>query len=86
MKVLLLTALLSGCATVVPVTQTWPEAPGQLAMEPCPALQKLPDTSQLSDVAKTVANNYTSYYQCAIKLETWQDWYRQQQIIFKGLR
>ena len=86
MKILLATLLISGCSTVVPVTQTWPEAPGKLSIEPCPQLQKLPDTPQLSDVAKTVTNNYTSYYECAVKLETWQEWYRQQQIIFKGLR
>jgi hypothetical protein len=87
MKALLLLAVLvSGCSTVVPVTQTWPEAPGQLSMEPCPQLQKLPNTPELSDVAKVIANNYTSYYECATKLETWQSWYQQQQIIFKGLR
>lgn len=86
MKVLLLTVLLTGCATVVPVTQTWPEPPGQLSTQPCPPLQKLPDAPKLSDVAKTVANNYTSYYECATKLEAWQDWYSQQQLIFKGLK
>jgi hypothetical protein len=86
MKILLATLLLTGCATVVPVTQTWPDAPGQLAMEPCPALQKLPNSPQLSDVAKVIASNYTQYYECAVKLEAWQDWYRQQQIIFKGLQ
>jgi hypothetical protein len=86
MKALLATVLLTGCATVVPITQTWPEAPGQLSMEPCLQLQKLVDNPQLSDVAKTVANNYTQYYQCATKLDAWQQWYQQQQIIFKGLR
>jgi hypothetical protein len=86
MKVVLLTLLLTGCATIVPVTQTWPEAPGQLAMEPCPQLQKLPDAAQLSDVAKTITNNYTSYYECAVKLDAWQTWYHQQQLIFKELR
>ena len=86
MKVLLLTVLLTGCATVVPVTQTWPEPPGQLSTQPCSPLQKLPDAPKLSDVNKTVANNYTSYYECATKLEAWQDWYSQQQLIFKGLK
>ena len=86
MKIILLTLLLTGCTTVVPVTQTWPEAPGMLSTQPCLPLQKLPDNPQLSDIAKTVANNYTEYYACATKLEVWQEWYQKQQIIFKGLK
>lgn len=87
MKYLLLSLLfLTGCTTVVPVTQPWPEAPGLQSGQPCPPLQKLEQTSQLSQVAKTVSVNYTEYYQCAIKLEAWQEWYKKQQIIHQGLR
>lgn len=87
MKILILTlALLTGCSTVVPVTQKFPDAPGIQAMTPCPELQKLQATAQLTDVAKTVANNYTEYYTCAVKLDAWINWYTQQQIIFKELK
>lgn len=87
MKTLLLTlALLTGCSTVVPVTQKFPEAPGMQAMTPCPELQKLQDKAQLTDVAKTVVANYTEYYTCAVKLDAWINWYTQQQIIFKELK
>jgi hypothetical protein len=87
MKALLLVAaLVSGCSTVVPVTQTWPKPPGQLSTEPCTPLQKLPEAPQLSDVAKTIVNNYTQYYECATKLEAWQDWYAQQKIIYESLK
>jgi hypothetical protein len=86
LALLLPTLLLAGCTTVVPVTQRWPDAPGALAQEPCPNLQKLTQEAKLSDVAQTVVQNYTQYYECAVKLEAWQRWYREQQIIYKGLK
>ena len=83
MKALILTlALLAGCSTVVPVTQKFPDAPLQ---QPCSQLKKLPDNPQLSDVAKTVAVNYTEYYVCAAKVDAWQEWYTKQKILFEGL-
>ena len=84
--ILLSTVLLTGCTTVVPVTQRWPEPPGLQAMQNCPNLQKLQPQTQLSDVAKTVSANYTEYWQCATKLDAWIDWYKQQEIIYKGLK
>jgi hypothetical protein len=48
-------------------------------------LKKLPDTPQLSDVAKTVTVNYSEYYTCAVKLDAWIEWYQKQKIIFEGL-
>ncbi len=87
MKYLLIGLLLvlSGCTTV-PVTAKFPEAPGILAQESCPALQKLDKEPKLSDVAKTVDANYTLYYTCAFKLEAWQRWYREQKIIYEGFK
>jgi hypothetical protein len=49
-------------------------------------LQKLPENSKLSDVATTVVQNYTQYYECAVKLEAWQRWYSEQQTIHEGLK
>ena len=86
MRAVLLALLLSGCSTVVPVTAKFPEAPGMLSQEPCPKLQLLGEQPKLSDVAKTVSVNYTEYYQCATKLEAWQEWYQKQKIIFEGLK
>lgn len=88
MKILILTLILAlaGCSTVVPVTQTWPEAPGVQSMQPCPELRQLEPNPQLSDVAKVITHNYTSYYTCVVKLEAWQEWYRKQEIIRKELR
>jgi len=83
---LTLTMFLTGCTTVVPVTQKWPEAPGLQSRQPCAELQKLPADAKLSDVAKTITQNYTEYYSCVIKLEAWQEWYAKQEIIHKGLK
>lgn len=84
--VILLAFMLTACSTTVPVTAKFPQAPGTLVQEPCPNLQKLVDDTKLSDVAKTVSVNYSEYYTCAVKLETWQKWYREQKTIYEGLK
>jgi hypothetical protein len=83
--IFLLVLALSGCSTVVPVTAKFPEAPGAQTLVACPQLNKLPETAQLSDVAKTVAVNYTEYYTCAVKTDAWIEWYQKQKIIFERL-
>ena len=77
-------AMCSGCSTVVPVTARFPEAPGKLATQRCPDLQKLKDDAKLSDVSKTVAVNYSTYYECAVRADAWQEWYEIQKRIFEG--
>lgn len=81
-----LVLLLSACSTTVPVTAKFPQAPGTLVQESCPNLQKLEEQAKLSDVAKTVTVNYSEYYLCAVKLEAWQRWYREQKTIYEGLK
>lgn len=81
---LLVLIMCSGCSTVVPVTVKFPEAPGKLATTPCPDLQKLKDDAKLSDVSRTVAVNYSTYYECAVKTDAWQEWYQIQRRIFEG--
>jgi hypothetical protein len=83
MKYVVIALLLAGCSTVVPVTVKFPEPPGKGAMTPCPALQKLTDGARLSDVATTVTVNYSTYYECAVKADAWQEWYNIQRIIFE---
>ena len=84
--ILALTLVLAGCSTTVPVTQPWPEAPGLQSMQKCPELQKLGADPKLSDVARTITLNYSEYYQCVVKLEAWQEWYKKQELIHKGLK
>jgi hypothetical protein len=82
---LLIVLLLAGCSTAVPVTAKFPDAPGRLATERCPNLQKLKDDARLSDVARTVTINYSTYYECAVKADAWQEWYEIQRRIFEGV-
>ena len=86
MRIVLLSLLLVGCSTVVPVTQKFPEAPGNVAMTPCPQLQKIPDNAQLSDITKTITVNYGTYYECAVKTDAWIEWYQKQQQIFNNIK
>ena len=87
MKLLILSlALLLSACTTVPVTSKFPQAPGSLVQEPCPNLQKLQEEAKLSDVAKIVTVNYTEYYLCAVKLEAWQRWYREQKTIYESVK
>jgi len=79
-------AMCSGCSTPVPVTAKFPEAPGKLATQPCPDLQKLKDDAKLSDVSRTVTLNYSSYYECAVKTDAWIEWYTVQRRIFEGVK
>lgn len=85
MKYLLLIAvvLLQACTTAVPLTAKFPEHPGKLSTESCPALQKLSPDTKLSEVSKTVTVNYTTYYECAVKLDSWIEWYQIQKNIFE---
>ena len=82
--VIMLILAVSGCSTAVPVTARFPEPPGKGAMTACPALQKLNNDAKLSDVANTVTVNYSTYYECAVKTDAWQEWYRIQKHISEG--
>ncbi len=75
---------LVGCSTAVPVTAKFPEAPGKLATQRCPDLQKLKDDAKLSDVSRTVTLNYSTYYECVVKTDAWIEWYEIQKRIFEG--
>ena len=83
MRYLLVALLLSGCSTVVPVTAKFPEPPKNTPA--CPQLQKLNDDAKLSDVSKTININYSTYYECAVKVDSWNEWYQIQKRIFEGV-
>lgn len=78
---ILFIVMCTGCSTVVPVTAKFPDAPATI-MQQCPQLEKLNADAKLSDVAKTVTINYTTYYECAIKNDAWIEWYGVQKNIF----
>jgi len=85
MKYLLL-LLMIGCSTTVPVTMKFPEGPGNVVMTACPQLEKLKEDSKLSDISKTITNNYNTYYECVVKTDAWIEWYQKQKIIFENVK
>jgi hypothetical protein len=82
---ILFVVMCAGCSTVVPVTAKFPDAPATI-MQQCPQLEKLNADAKLSDVAKTVTINYTTYYECAIKNDAWIEWYGVQKNIFESIK
>jgi len=76
---------LAGCSTVVPVTAKFPEPP-KFGLGRCPQLQTVADDVKLSELTKTVTTNYSTYYECALKTDSWQEWYQIQKNIFEGIK
>lgn len=81
--VLCLLAMCSGCSTVVPVTAHFPDAP-RLGTGTCPQLQTVAEGVKLSGLTNTIAVNYSTYYECAVKSDQWNEWYVIQKKIFEG--
>lgn len=79
---LLAVLLLTGCSTVVPVKAKFPDAP-EMLMTKCPALSQVKEDAKLSEIATSVTNNYTSYYECSVLVQGWQDWYNIQKHIYE---
>lgn len=83
--VIMLVLSITGCATTVPVTAKFPDAP-KLGLGTCPQLQTVPDDVKLSGLTTTVTGNYTTYYECAVKADQWNEWYEIQKRIFEGVK
>jgi hypothetical protein len=75
--------ILSGCSTVVPVKHKFPEAPNTI-MTKCSDLNKMSENSNLSQITKTITQNYTLYHECSVKNDAWIEWYKNQKQIFEG--
>jgi hypothetical protein len=83
---LILALLITGCSTTVPVVAKFPEAPSSLRTA-CPELKKIEGESiSIVDLHKTVVENYTQYYECAAKVESWNEWYTKQKKIFDEVK
>jgi hypothetical protein len=71
--------LLSGCLATAP---KFPNAPPEL-LATCPELNEVADgTKELSKVLDVVVVNYSTYYECRVKVEAWQEWHKQQKQIY----
>jgi hypothetical protein len=78
--------LMTACSTTVPVTAKFPAAPA-LILEKCPPLKTIEgETVSITDLIKTVTQNYTTYYECAEKNNAWVEWYQKQKPIFEDVK
>lgn len=81
--------MLSGCAMFtkfLPAKPKFPEPVKELT-EPCPDLQKIEgDQVAITELLKTVVNNYTLYYQCSLKNDGWNEWYKKQKEIYDKIK
>ena len=84
--ILLFLIVISGCSTTTPVVAKFPTAPAEL-MEACPDLKLIePGTTKLSLALAVVADNYSLFYQCQLKVENWIEWHNTQKKIFDSIK
>lgn len=81
-KILILSLLVSGCSTTVPVKAKFPDVP-EILTNKCPPLQQVKEDAKLSEISKSIAENYTTYYECAVLVNGWNDWYKIQKEIYE---
>lgn len=82
-SVVLCSVLLSGCWTV-PVAPDFPKLPEQTVMNiACPDLKPLKTDPTISDLSTVLNSNYGLYYECAIKVNSWNAWYKQQKELYE---
>ena len=84
--VLSLALILAACSTPVPVKQKFPEVPKAL-VERCESLKKIEgDRVAITEMLKVVVQNYGMYYECAAKVDGWNDWYLEQKRIYESAK
>jgi starvation-inducible outer membrane lipoprotein len=84
--ILSLALILSACSTPVPVKQKFPEVPKSL-VERCDSLKKIEgDKVAITEMLKVVVQNYGMYYECAAKVDGWNDWYLEQKRIYESVK
>jgi hypothetical protein len=83
---LILSVFLVGCSTSVPVKRTFPAVPAELTAK-CPDLKQLPvDTEKLSELVANVAENYSTYKECQLTVDLWNEWYAEQKKNFDSVK
>jgi hypothetical protein len=84
--VLSLALVLTACSTPVPVSQRFPDVPKAL-VERCDSLKKIEgDKVAITEMLKVVVQNYGMYYECAAKVDGWNDWYLEQKRIYESVK
>lgn len=81
-----LAIVLTACSTPVPVSQRFPDVPKAL-VERCESLRKVEgDKVAITEMLKVVVQNYGMYYECAAKVDGWNDWYLEQKRIHESVK
>ena len=81
-----LALVLTACSTPVPVSQRFPDVPKAL-VERCESLRKVEgDKVAITEMLKVVVQNYGMYYECAAKVDGWNDWYLEQKRIYESAK
>jgi hypothetical protein len=81
-----LALVLVACSTPVPVSQRFPDVPKAL-VERCESLKKIEgDRVAITEMLKVVVQNYGMYYECAAKVDGWNDWYLEQKRIYESAK
>jgi len=81
-----LAIVLTACSTPVPVSQRFPDVPKAL-VERCESLRKVEgDKVAITEMLKVVVQNYGMYYECAAKVDGWNDWYLEQKRIYESVK
>ena len=81
-----LALVLVACSTPVPVSQRFPDVPKSL-VERCESLKKIEgDKVAITEMLKVVVQNYGMYYECAAKVDGWNDWYLEQKRIYESVK
>lgn len=83
LSIIVAALFLAGCSTA-PVVMKFPERPAD--SEACQQLDKVPDQPKISDLTTSVVKNYGAYYECAVKVDTWNEWYEKQKKIFESVK
>ena len=77
--------VLVGCSTPLPVHRNFPVMPVELK-EKCSELQQIKPEAKLSDVTRTVAENYSKFHDCRNKHTNIVEWYDKQKEIFEKIK
>lgn len=78
--------LLAGCLESVPVKRNFPDIPAELKTA-CPELEEATkETKELSKLLDVVVVNYTTYYECRVKVDAWLEWHKEQKKIFEEVK
>jgi hypothetical protein len=87
--ILCLALCISGCSMFtkfLPAKPKFPE-PVQELTQPCPDLETIKgDQVAITELLKTVVNNYNLYYQCSLKNDGWNKWYKEQKEIYDNVK